>query len=214
VIVVALVVLLAGLATAPLARSGSAARPPLVAHVPGQPIWVRPQPPFGFEVWLVAATISVVLTVGAIVLAPAFEVAAAFFSVGVLGLITAIFRRYASGCQEVRDAVTAYAPRIAFACAGDTDHLATWARWIAPTGIPWVVVARTPELFAELATAYSGFPLVQGEVPASVTGVLHRDDAPTNAAFAAGPGATHVVVGRTDERRFTDLVTELANQPR
>lgn len=213
-IVVAVVVLLAGLATAPLARSRAADRPPLVAHVPGQPIWVRPEPPFTFQVWLVAAAISVVLTAGSILLAPAFEVAAAIFSLVVLGLITAIFHRYASGCQELRDAVDAYAPRIAFPCAGDPDHLDTWARWIAPTGIPWVVVARTPELFAELAAAHPGAPIVLGEVPASVTGVLYRDET-TNADAPASPTAKQVVVGRTDERRFSGLVTELAGpQPR
>ncbi|MET0930752.1 MAG: CDP-glycerol glycerophosphotransferase family protein [Aeromicrobium sp.] len=198
-IIVALVILVLALATGPLARTASRARPPLVAHVPGQPAWVRAEPPFPFRVWLVAAAIAVVLTVGAIVAQPAFQVAAAFFGLGVLGLITAIFRRYASGCQEVRDALVAYRPRIAMPYAGKVGiHIGMWSPWIDRTEIPWVIVARSPALFHQLAAMYPDTPIVEGEIPASVTGAFYSHGAGANADFIAGSTATHVFLGHGD----------------
>ncbi|KAA1380497.1 CDP-glycerol glycerophosphotransferase family protein [Aeromicrobium fastidiosum] len=199
-IVVALVVLALGLATAPLARSGAVARPPLAAHVPGQPVWVRPTPPFRFRVWAIAAALSVLLTAVAIAVQPAFQVAAAFFGLGILGVITAIFRRYRSGCEEVRAAVEAYAPRLAMPYAGKAGHhIGMWSPWIDRTGIPWVVVARTPALFEQLAAMYPETPIVQGRIPATVTGALYPHGATTNTEFIeASPGATHVFLGHGD----------------
>jgi hypothetical protein len=199
VIIVALLVLAAGLATAPLARSGAAARPPLAAHVPGQPVWVRREPPFRFRVWVVAAALSVVLTVVAILFQPAFQVAAAFFGVVILAVITAIFRRYASGCQEVREAVEAYAPRIAMPYAGKVGiHIGMWSPWIERAGVPWVIVARTPALFHQLAEMYPQTPIVQGDIPASVTGALYSHGAAANADFIQASSATHVFLGHGD----------------
>lgn len=198
-IFVAIAVLLAGLATAPLARSGAAARPPLAAHVSGQPTWVSPTPPFRFRVWAIAAAISIFLTVVAIVFAPAFQVAAALFGLGILGLITAIFRRYASGCDEVRQAVAAFKPKIAMPYAGKVGiHIGMWSPWIERTGIPWVIVARTPELFHELVAMYPGTPIVQGPIPASVTAAFYSHGAKANADFIASSDATHVFLGHGD----------------
>jgi hypothetical protein len=199
VIVVSLVILALGLATAPLARSGAVARPPLAAHVPGQPTWVRPTPPFRFRVWAVAAALSVALTVLAIAVQPAYQVAAAFLGLVVLAVVTSIFRRYRSGCAEVRDAVEAFAPRIAMPYAGVTGHhVGMWSPWIDRTGIPWVVVARTPALFEQLAAAYPTIPIVQGAVPASVTVALYPHGAASNTEFIEGSDATHVFLGHGD----------------
>lgn len=199
VIIVALLVLAAALATYPLARSGAAARPPLVANIPGQPIWVRSEPPFRFIVWIVAAAVAIVLTVTAIVFQPAFQVAAAFFGLVILALITAIFRRYASGCQEVRDAATAFSPQIAMPYAGKVGiHIGMWAPWIERTGVRWVIVARTPALFHQLAQMYPQTPIVQGDIPASVTGALYSHGAAANADFITASSATHVFLGHGD----------------
>lgn len=198
-IVVALVILLAGLATAPLALTAARTRPPLAAHIPGQPIWVRPAPPFRFVVWVVAAAISILLTTVAIVFQPVFQVAAAFFGVGILGVITAIFRRYASGCAEVRAAVDAFEPRIAVPYAGKAGHhIGMWSPWIDRTGIPWVIVARTPALFHHLAAMYPGVPIVQGAIPATVTGAFYPHGATTNVEFIEGSDATHAFLGHGD----------------
>lgn len=198
-LVVALVILLAGLATGPLALAASRTRPPLAAHVPGQPIWVRPAPPFRFRVWIVAAAISAALTLISIVVQPVFQVASAFFGLAILGLITAIFRRYASGCAEVRAAVEAFAPRIAMPYAGKAGHhIGMWSPWIDRTGIRWVVVARTPALFEQLAAMYPDIPIVQGNIPASVTGALYPHGATSNTDFIDGSGATHVFLGHGD----------------
>ena len=195
----ALIVLLAALATAPLARAGAAARPPLVAHLPGQPIWVRATPPFRFRVWLVAAAVGAAVTVATMVAAPEFEVAAAFLTFGVLGLITAIFRRYAAGCREVHAAAEAFAPRIAMPYAGKVGvHIGMWSPWVERSGVPWCIVARTPGLFHELAAMYPETPIVQGAIPASVTGALYSHGATANADFIAGSAATHVFVGHGD----------------
>jgi hypothetical protein len=199
VIIVALLVLAAALATYPLARSGAVARPPLVANIPGQPIWVRSEPPFRLRVWFVAAALSVVLTVVAIIAQPAFQVAAAFFGLAILSVITAIFRRYRSGCQEVRDAVDAYRPRIAMPYAGKVGiHIGMWSPWIDRTGVRWVIVARTPALFHQLAQMYPQTPIVQGDIPASVTGALYSHGAAANAEFIAASSATHVFLGHGD----------------
>jgi hypothetical protein len=199
VILVSIVILLAGLATAPLARAGSRARAPLAANIPGQPVWVRPGPPFGFRVWLVAAAVSIVLTVVAIAFQPAFQVAAAFFGLAILGVITAIFRRYASGCDEVRAAVDAFAPRIAMPYAGKVGiHIGMWSPWVERTGISWVIVARTPALFHQLAAMYPGTSIVQGGIPASVTGALYTHGAAANAELIADSPATHVFLGHGD----------------
>jgi hypothetical protein len=199
VIVVALVILALGLATAPLARSGAVARPPLAAHVPGQPIWVRETPPFRFRVWAVAAALSVVLTVVAIAFQPAFQVAAALLGLAVLGLITAIFRRYRSGCAEVRAAIDALAPRIAMPYAGKAGHhIGMWSPWIDRTGIPWVVVARTRALFEQLSEMYPTTPIVQGDIPASVRVALYPHGAASNTEFIQASDATHVFLGHGD----------------
>lgn len=199
VIVVALVVLALGLATAPLARSGAVARPPLAANVPGQPIWVRPAPPFRFRVWAVAAAVSALLTVAAIAFQPAFQVAAAFFGLAVLGVITAIFRRYRSGCEEVRVAVAAFRPRLAMPYAGKAGHhIGMWSPWIDRTGIPWAVVARTPALFEQLAATYPEIPVLQGAIPTGVTGALYPHGAASNAEFIRASSATHVFLGHGD----------------
>lgn len=198
-LIVSLVILAAGLATAPLARSGAAARPPLAAHIPGQPTWVSATPPFRFRVWAVAAAISVVLTVLAIVSAPAFQVAAALLGLAVLGLVTMILRRYAAGCAEVRDAVAAFAPRIAMPYAGKVGiHIGMWSPWVERTGIPWVIVASSRPLFHQLAAMYPQAPVVQGRIPASVTGALYSHGATANAELIASSPATHVFLGHGD----------------
>lgn len=197
--ILAAVVLLAALATAPLARAGAAARPPLVASIPGQPVWVRPTPPFRFRIWLIAAALGTAMTVTAMIAAPAFQVAAAFFTLGVLGLITAIFRRYAAGCQEVRAAAEAFQPRIAMPYAGKVGvHIGMWSPWVERSGVPWVIVARTPALFHQLAEMYPETPIIQGAIPASVTGALYTHGATANADFIAESGATHVFLGHGD----------------
>ncbi|MFI5429447.1 hypothetical protein [Aeromicrobium sp. UC242_57] len=165
-IFVAAVVLLAGLATAPLALAGAKARPPLAANIPGQPSWVSPTPPFRFRVWAIVAALTTALTVAMMLLAPEFQVAAAFLSAAALGMVTAVLRRYATGCEESRRAVAAFEPRIAMPYAGKVGvHIGMWSPWIERTGIPWVIVARTPGLFHELAQQYPGTPIVQGKLP-------------------------------------------------
>ncbi len=196
---VALVVLLVALATAPLARAGAAARPPLVANIPGQPIWVRPTPPFRFRVWAIAAAICIALTVVAMIVQPAFQVAAAFLALVILGVITMIFRRYSAGCQEVRAAVEVFQPRIAMPYAGKVGvHIGMWSPWVERTGVPWVIVARTPGLFYELAAMYPEIPIVQGKIPASVKVALYSHGAQANADFIAESAATHVFLGHGD----------------
>ena len=199
-ILVTAVILLVALATGPLARNAAAVRPPLASNIPGQPAWLRPAPPFGFRVWAGAAAISITLTVLAIAFAPAFEVAAAFFGLVVLGVITAIFRRYASGCAESRAAVAAFAPRIAMPYAGKVGiHIGMWSPWVERTGIPWVIVAQSPALFHQLAAMYPQTPIVQGDIPASVTGALYSHGATANTAFIErAPDATHVFLGHGD----------------
>ena len=197
--VVAVLVLIAGLATAPLARSGAAARSPRVAHLPGQPAYVRPTPPFRFRVWVVAAALSIVLTVVAIVAAPAFEVAAAILGLVVLAMITAILRRYATGCAEVRAAVDAFAPLVAFPYAGKVGiHIGMWSPWVERTGLPWVIVARGRELFDQLAQQYPGVPIVQDRIPSSVRVALYTHGAAKNSAFIEASDATHVFLGHGD----------------
>ena len=71
-IFVAAVVLLAGLATAPLALAGAKARPPLAAHIPGQPTWVSPAPPFRFRIWVIVAGLAPHVTIALMGLAPGF----------------------------------------------------------------------------------------------------------------------------------------------
>jgi hypothetical protein len=199
VLIVAAVILVLGLATAPLARSGAAARHPLVANIPGQPGWVRPTPPFRFRVWAIAAAAATAVTVAMMVAAPVFQVAAAMFGLVALAMITAIFRRYAKGCAEVQAAVDAFAPRIAMPYAGKAlVHIGMWSPWIERTGIPWVVVARTPGLFHELVATYPQTPIVQGHIPASVTGAFYCHGAQANADFIAESPATHVFLGHGD----------------
>nr|MCW2727906.1 hypothetical protein [Aeromicrobium sp.] len=197
--VLALLILAAGLATAPLARSGAVARPPLVANIPGQPTWVRQSPPFRFRVWAVAAATSIIVTVGTIVLAPGLELAPAFLSLAALGVISMIFRRYASGCAEVQAAVDAFEPRLAMPYAGKVGiHIGMWSPWIERTGIPWVIVASSPTLFHQLAAMYPQTPIVQGRIPASVTGAFYSHGATANAEFIAASPATHVFLGHGD----------------
>jgi len=199
VIIVSVVILVLGLATAPLARAGAAARPPLAANIPGQPVWLRPTPPFGFRVWVYAAAISIVLTVVAIAVAPVFQVAAAFFGLGLLGVITAIFRRYASGCAESQAAVDAFQPRIAMPYAGKVGiHIGMWSPWIDRTGVRWVIVAHSPALFHQLAAMYPQTPIVQGRIPASVTGALYSHGAKANSDFIEASDARHVFLGHGD----------------
>lgn len=197
--VVAVVVLLAGLATAPLARSGAIARPPLVAHLPGQPVWVSATPPFRFRVWAIVAAAGTALTVAMMVLKPEYQVAAAFLAVVGMVMVTAILRRYASGCAEVRAAVEAFEPRVAVPYAGKVGvHIGMWSPWIERTGIPWVIVARTPALFHELAAMYPETPIVQGRIPASVKVAFYPHGAKTNTEFIEASTATHVFLGHGD----------------
>lgn len=196
--VASLVVLLAALATALPARRGAAARPPLVAHFPDQPVWVRAAPPFRFRVWLVAAAIGIALTIAAIVSAPAYQLAAAIFALVVLSMITAIFSRYASGCDELRAVVDAYEPKVAMPYAGKAlVHIGMWSPWIDRTGIPWCIVARTPALFHELAEMYE-IPIIQGAIPSSVGAAFYPHGASKNSAFIESSGATHVFLGHGD----------------
>lgn len=197
--VVAVVVLLAGLATAPLARSGAIARPPLVAHIPGQPVWISPTPPFRFRVWAIVAAAGTALTVAMMLLKPEYQVAAAFLALVGMVMVTAILRRYASGCAEVRAAVEAFEPRIAVPYAGKVGvHIGMWSPWIERTGIPWVIVARTPALFHELAAMYPATPTVQGQIPASVKVAFYPHGAKTNTEFIEASAATHVFLGHGD----------------
>ncbi|QGG40037.1 CDP-glycerol glycerophosphotransferase family protein [Aeromicrobium yanjiei] len=198
-ILVAVVVLLAALSTGLLVRRSLTARPPLAAHVPGQPTWLSPAPPLRFRAWAIAAAVLTAITVACILFAPAFQVAAALLAAAVLGLMAAIAGRYASGCRESQEAVDAFAPRLAVPYAGKVGvHIGMWSPWIERTGIPWVIVARTPALFRELAAMYPGTPIVQGTIPASVTGAFYPHGAASNADFIAGSAATHVFLGHGD----------------
>ncbi|WP_456695195.1 CDP-glycerol glycerophosphotransferase family protein [Aeromicrobium sp. P5_D10] len=198
-IFVAAVVLLAGLATAPLALAGAKARPPLAAHIPGQPTWVSPAPPFRFRIWVIVAAIATLVTIALMLFAPEFQVAAAFLSAAALGMISAVLRRYATGCKEVRAAVEAFQPKIAMPYAGKVGvHIGMWSPWIERTRIPWVIVARTPGLFRELAAMYPGTPIVQGKIPASVTAAFYSHGAKSNTDLIDGSTATHVFLGHGD----------------
>lgn len=198
-IFVAAVVLLAGLATAPLALAGAKARPPLAASIPGQPTWVSAAPPFRFRVWAIVAAIATAVTIAMMAFAPEFQVAAAFLSAAALGMITAVLRRYATGCKEVQAAVDSFEPKVAMPYAGKVGvHIGMWSPWIERTGIPWVIVARTPGLFHELVAMYPGTPIVQGKIPASVTAAFYSHGAKTNTDFIDGSAATHVFLGHGD----------------
>lgn len=196
---VAVLILLAGLATFPFARAKSAARPPLAANIPGWPTWLSPTPPFRFRVWLIAAALGVVVTAITMIFAPAFEVASALLWLAVLGMITSIFHRYAAGCEEARQAVAAFSPKVAMPYAGKVGvHIGMWSPWIDQTGIDWVIVARTPGLFRELAAMYPSTPIVQGQIPASVTAAFYSHGAKSNTEFIAQSDATHVFLGHGD----------------
>ncbi len=198
-IVAAVIVLLAGLAMGIVARRRATARPPLAAHFPGQPVWVRPTPPMRLRVWAGAAAVLTVATVGALIAAPIAGLVVAFFTLIVLGLIAAIMHRYASGCDEVRAAVDAYGSRVAMPYAGKVGvHIGMWSPWIERTGIPWCIVARTPAVFHELAAMYPGVPIVQGGIPASVKAAFYPHGASANTAFIEGSDATHVFLGHGD----------------
>lgn len=198
-IVVALVLLAAGLATAPLACKASFARPPLAVNIPGQPVRLSPTPPFPFRVWVVTASVVTALSAVAITFQPALQVAAATAGLIALGAVTAILRRYATGCAQSQAAVDAYEPRVAMPYAGKAGHhIGMWTPWIERTGIPWVVVARSPALFHHLAAMYPATPIVQGTIPASVTGALYSHGAQANTDFIQASDATHVFLGHGD----------------
>lgn len=197
--VLALLVLVAGLATGIVARRCASARPPLAAHFPGQPVWVGPSPPIRLRVWAVAAAVLTVATVVAIVIIPIAGLVVAIFALTVLTMLAGIHHRYASGTDEVRAAVAAYEPLIAVPYAGKVGvHIGMWSPWIDRTGIPWVIVARTPTLFGELAEMYPDTPVVQGAIPAGVRGALYPHGAKANAELIAGSPATHVFLGHGD----------------
>ena len=197
-IALALLILLAALAMGMVARRSATAKSPLAAHFPGQPIWVRPTPPIRLRVWVGAAAVLTVATIGALIVFPIAGLVAAFFTITVLGLLAAIMHRYASGCDEMRAAVDAYEPRVAMPYAGKTGvHIGMWSPWIERTGVPWCIVARTPALFHELAAAYE-IPIIQGQIPPSVRGALYPHGAAKNSEFIEASGATHVFLGHGD----------------
>ncbi|MGA8986623.1 hypothetical protein, partial [Aeromicrobium sp.] len=83
-IVLALLVLLAGLATGIVARRSAGARPPLAAHFPGQPSWVGTTPPMRLRVWAAAALALTIGTVGALLVIPIAGLVVAIFALTVL----------------------------------------------------------------------------------------------------------------------------------
>lgn len=198
-IVLALLVHLAGLAMGIVARRSAAAKPPLAAHFPGQPIWVSATPPMRLRVWAGAAAVLTIATAGALIIIPIAGLVVAIFTLTVLGLLAGIMHRYASGCDEVRAAVEAYEPLIAIPYAGKVGvHIGMWSPWIDHTGVPWCIVARTPPLFRELAAMYPGSPIVQGSIPQSVRGALYPHGAAVNVDFIAGSSAIHAFLGHGD----------------
>ncbi|MGA8987294.1 CDP-glycerol glycerophosphotransferase family protein, partial [Aeromicrobium sp.] len=156
-------------------------------------------PPMRLRVWAAAALALTIGTVGALLVIPIAGLVVAIFALTVLGLLAGIMHRYASGCDEVRAAVGAYAPRIAVPYAGKVGvHIGMWSPWIDRTEVPWCIVARTPGLFRELAAMYPGTPIVQGAIPLTVRAALYPHGAATNAELIADSAATHVFLGHGD----------------
>lgn len=198
-IVVALLVLVVGLASGVVARRCAGARPPLAAHFPGQPAGLGPQPPLRLRVWfVVAAAITATVVIQALI-QPTGALVIAIIGAVVLGLIAATMHRYARECARSAAAVEAYAPTIAVPYAGKVGvHIGMWSPWIERSGARWCIVARTPALFRQLAEMYPATPIVQGAVPASVRGALYPHGAASNAELIAASPATHVFLGHGD----------------
>lgn len=198
-IVAALLVLLAGLATGIPTRSGVRERAPMAAHFPGQPPWPGARPPFRLRIWIAAAAVAA----AAVAIPAVFDEALAALVLAVLGaaVLAAIGWRisaYARACVGVRAAVEVHAPLIAMPYAGTVGvHIGMWSPWIDRTGIPWCIVARTPELFDDLTQMYD-IPILQGRIPATVGGALYPHGAAKNTDFIASSKATHVFLGHGD----------------
>jgi hypothetical protein len=196
VIVAALLVLAAGLATAIPARRAAAVRPMLAAHFPGHPVGTRP--PIRFRFWAIAAAVDVLAVAAGLAVDPAVALAVAVIGAAALTVIAGMLHRHTRAAREIRAAVEAYAPRIAVPYAGKVGvHIGMWSPWIERTGVPWCIVARTPALFHELAAMYDT-PILQGAIPPSVRGALYPHGAAKNADFISGSSATHVFLGHGD----------------
>jgi hypothetical protein len=198
VIVAAVLVLIAGLATGMVARSSAHARPPIAAHFPGQPDWLGPKPPIRLRVWAgTAGLVTVAVAVGAFV-QPLAALLIAIVGATVLTLIAGLLHRYAADCRKSREAVAAYAPRIAMPYAGKVGvHIGMWSPWIDRAGVSWCIVAHTPTQFHELAATYET-PIVQGAIPRTVRGALYPHGAAKNSEFIEASPATHVFLGHGD----------------
>ncbi|MBC7632202.1 CDP-glycerol glycerophosphotransferase family protein [Aeromicrobium sp.] len=198
-IVAALLVLVAGLATGGVARSSARARPPLAAHFPGQPEEVSTTPLIRLRAWAAGAAIDVIaVVVLVIVQAPFVALVVAVAGAAALTVMTVVIHRHARGCSGVQTAIDQYAPRIAVPYAGKVGvHIGMWSPWIDRTDVPWCIVARTPALFHELAAMYDT-PIVQGAIPTTVRGALYPHGAAANADVIATSAATHVFLGHGD----------------
>lgn len=196
-IVVAVVLVLIGLATGIPARRWSATPAPLIAHFPGQPkiaYTVR------FRTWVYAAALSV-FAVGMFALVDAGTAAlvGASISAASVAAIAGQLRQQARRRTKISAAVDAYSPRVAMPYAGKVGvHIGMWSPWIDRTGVPWCIVARTPAIFHELAKMYPEVPIVQGTIPASVRVALYPHGASANSSFIEGSDATHVFLGHGD----------------
>lgn len=197
-IVAAVLVLLAGLATGLVARASARSRPPLAAHFPGQPDWLGSTPPLRLRVWAGTAAVVTVAVVVAVFIQPLAALIIAIVGAIALTLIAGTLHRYASDCRKVELAIDTYAPRIAMPYAGKVGvHIGMWSPWIDRTGIPWCIVAHSPAQFRELAAMYDA-PIVQGAIPASVRGAFYSHGAGKNAEFIQGSSAAHVFLGHGD----------------
>ncbi len=197
-IVAALLVLAAGLATGGIARSAAGSRPPLIAHFPGQPNRLGPTPPLRLRVWAGTAAVITMAVVVAALIQPRIALIVAIVGAVVLAFIAGILHRYARDCRKAKRAVDTYAPRIAMPYAGKVGvHIGMWSPWIDRTGIPWCIVAHTPAQFRELAAMHDT-PIVLGAIPRSVRGALYSHGATKNSDFIEGSAATHVFLGHGD----------------
>ena len=197
---VALLVVLAGLATGINLREHAQASAPAARHFPGLPAKPASKPVAGPRHWFVTAalTIAAVLVLAIWNASDAATFITAFCGTAVLSAMAWPIHRYARACTKTNLAIDAYAPRIAMPYAGKMlVHVGMWAPYIQRTGRPWCVVADTPALLGKLAAKYD-IPMVAGTLPVTVRAALYPHGSTGNARFLATKGVKHVFLGHGD----------------
>lgn len=199
-VTLSLIVLVAGLSTGVRVRADARASAPRARHFPGLPAKPPARPGVRPLTWFVAAAVSVAV-VGGFAIWNASAAATLVLALGAAAVLAAIawpFHTYARACERTNRAILDHAPVIAMPYAGKMlVHVGMWAPHIDKAGLPWCVVAHTPELLDRLAEAYE-VPMLAGSIPESVKVALYPHGAARNKAFLASRSVTHVFLGHGD----------------